>query len=215
MRILAVHGINTPTNYDYVSDWRNTLGREAGINCEIVPVRWESAGDIATDVRRVMFDAKFRHRQVMRLMRALMQLEQSARLSGQKAIVVAHSMGQPLVLAAERILAQHGAATRIEFVTLGGPLSHPFWGAGLRLAGLGKPTAQTPIAFFNRDDGVSTSALIGNNLQHWMDNRRIAVAGPGGYVVEHDANLYLANPNVYRAIQDHASPCRENRCLVS
>ena len=205
--ILGVHGINTSPTDDYGARWQQALALR-NVRAAVVEARWRSTGTIGGDIAKVMFNWSFRDEQIHILKERLWDFWAESRRQCHKSIVVAHSMGQPLILAAERELRIEGRPTMLEYVTIGGPLSHPIWGSGLGVVGLGRPTAQTPIAFWNKDDGVSALKSGWVQPPSWMDNRRIAIPGEIGFVVEHDATLYLSNPNVSRAIEEHAYECR-------
>ena len=196
--VLGVHGINTPQDFDYASSWQKIL------KCPVAAARWESTGTIGRDVLKVTLNHAFQKRQVERLAKRVFDFNAGLQASKTAGVIVAHSMGEPLVLAAERELRLAGAGTCLDYITIGGPLSHPIWGSSLRAVGLGRPTAQTPIRFWNYDDGVCCSRLAWSIQPSWCINRRVAVAGDTGFFVEHPAELYLSNPNVKRAIYERS-----------
>ena len=200
MLIMGVHGINTPPDSDYAMDWQVALA-SAGLKANVAPARWGSSGQIGTDIRKTIFNFRWRNEQIDGLKEMLHDFHRGVMKSKVKSVVVAHSLGQPLILAAERRLREEGRGTTLNYVSMGGPLCHPIWGSGLRAIGMGKPTAQTPVAFWNYDDGVCSTRLGWTDQPQWMDTRRIAVGGDLNWFQEHPAELYLSNPNVADAIK--------------
>lgn len=189
LQILAVHGINTPADVPYGGDWSDALG----IDCEVTEARWDSTGSVAGDVFKILLNKRERNKAVGAV---TMQLRDFEARSGPK-LLLAHSMGEPLLLEAVRRVQPN-----LPIITLGGPLSHPFFGNTLATVGLRKPTpGEPPLRFWNRHDGVCCSRFLGARQPSWMEAARIAVAGDTGWVVEHDAVLYLENDNVRRAVR--------------
>lgn len=200
IHILGVHGINTSENDDYGLEWQQTLFAAHGIQAAVTEARWESGGDIVGDIAKVVLSPSFRRRQIDRLAEVLHAFNYAVKDQKAQAVVVAHSMGQPLILAAERKLRSKGAGTLLPYVTLGGPLSHPVYGNALGMVGLGMATEQQPTAFYNYDDIVCAGPCNWVRLPSWMKNVRVAVISDNQRVMEHAAPLYLAHPLVAREI---------------
>lgn len=191
MTIFAVHGINTPLDVPYAGDWKAAL--DLG-DIEVVEARWESTGTVTGDVFKILLHKREREEAIKAVED---QLRDFVEMPGERKLLLAHSMGEPLLCAAERRV-QSG----LPIITVGGPLSHPVFGNALASVGLRRPTpGKPPIRFWNRHDGVSCSRFLGARQPGWMDPVRIAVAGDKGWVVEHDATLYLANENVRRVVR--------------
>jgi hypothetical protein len=187
--VFAVHGINTPAEVPYAADWREALG----FDCEVVEARWDSTGSVVGDVFKILLNKRERNKAVGAI---TSQLRDFVERDGPK-LLLAHSMGEPLLLEAVRRVQPD-----LPIATIGGPLSHPFFGNTLATVGLRKPTpGDAPLRFWNRHDGVCCSRFLGARQPSWMNATRIAVAGDTGWVVEHSAVLYLEHDNVRRAVR--------------
>jgi hypothetical protein len=179
LKILAIHGINTPLSRSYAAAWRAALD----LNVIIEEARWQSSGSIANDVFQICVNPLTREENIDDITEEVRDF--------------CREPGEKLLLAAERRL-----ATGLPIITIGGPLSHPVFGPALAAVGLRKPTpGEPPLRFWNEHDGVCCSRFLGARQPAWMGAVRIAVAGDTGWVVEHDAALYLQNENVRRAVQ--------------
>lgn len=189
--IFMVHGIHTAKGDIYGPVWLRSLGPEFS-ETKGVEGRWNSTGTAMGDVFQIMMRKKKREAAIEDMTDALLDFMD---LPHKKKLLLAHSMGEPLLCAAIR-----RTQCKLPLVTIGGPLSNPMFGNALATVGLRAPTpGERPVRFWNRHDGVCCSRVFGARQPAWMDAIRIAVAGDTGWIVEHDAVLYLENENVRAA----------------
>ncbi len=174
---LCVHGINYGGE-DYAASWQRALWR-AGVVVRCVPAPWSSTGTIAGDLAGMCFSPGFRDRAVDEVRERIELVRPD--------LIIGHSAGQPVGIEAARLAGYTGP-----ILTIGGPLSHPVYGRALRLVDMGEhPIPAKVLHLWNADDGVCCSRLLGTRHPGWMAEARIAVAGFGGWVREHPAELYL------------------------
>lgn len=189
--ILAAHGIHTAPDDHYGPGWKVALG--SGFeDARLIEWRWESTGTVSGDVFKIMLRKSAREEAIQDMLDALLDFMD---LPNRKKLLLVHSMAEPLACAVMRRV-----QCEIPLVSIGGPLSNPLFAGALSAVGLRSPTpGKRPVRFWNNNDGVCCSRVFGARQPHWMDAIRIAVAGDTGWIVEHDATLYLENENVRAA----------------
>ena len=186
-RVLAVHGIKTPTDEQYGLLWASAIHSVTGIDVEVTEARWASTGTVLGDLLKLLAVPGQLRGAVGDVARQIYLFDELGVEA--PSVIIAHSMGQALALEAVRAL-----RCTIPVVTLGGPLSHPVFAQALRTAGIARAPALTPVHLWNRDDGVCASKLFGTRHPHWMAAHEVVVPGWGGYALEHPAERYLASP---------------------
>lgn len=189
--VLGVHGVTVVGPYGDV--WRRALEDGSGESVDVTEAVWPSTGGFLEDVGLLLASTGFRRRAVDAVSRAIAAFVADHR----DGVLIGHSMGQPVLFAALRQLAEAGLVVEQPIVTIGGPAFHRVWGPPLRMAGLGRPPpGATVLHFWNRDDPICGARPVHPS---WVTHERVAVAGAGG-ADEHDAADYLGNPVVARAV---------------
>lgn len=184
--VLLVHGVGVVEPYADAAE--HALGR----GFHVFECWWGSTGSRVGD-SLMMRLPRWRRRQVVRVadqMRAL-------RASFKNGVVVGHSMGAALALAAAREV-----RWLRPLVLIGAPVTHPL--ARLWLAPLIKQGPCPVVNLYNRDDGVTalSEAVV---LPRWMEHEPVALPGRDGVVGEHDATDYLGHFRARAAIRKAAA----------
>lgn len=194
-QLFCVHGVNTPMDYKYLEDWHPAL-RGQGVRASLTEGRWESSGTLTRDVFAVLTSRDYREHQIERLRNEFEKWRFRACRDRAPHVVLAHSMGQPLMI---EVLRRAGGP-KTPMVCVGGPLNHPVWGRSMWIAGgLGReiPDGKRVFNYYNPQDLVAASPWLGSHPPQWMTNQKIDIPGiPKTPVSEHPLEVYVTAPRV-------------------
>lgn len=168
------------------------------INVKTLPLTWDSSGNGAKDIARVVANKSFRAAQINTIAKQL------AEVLPQVDLIVTHSLGCALI----QPVLNHLIASddKPMLVGIGGPHSHPIWGQALSWAGLrADPTspywqARRPVHFWNQDDMVPSLGTRYSEPLGW-ESVRVAVPGDALLAKEHMDHHYLSHPLFIRQIE--------------
>lgn len=193
--VLGVHGV-TVTG-PYAEAWEVALeqGRPDAA-WTVTEARWPSTGGFKQDVAMLLMSPGFRRDAVEEVAEAVGAFGRSHR----DGALVGHSMGQPLLFAALRHLAERGEAPALPIITLGGPVPHRVAGPVLRAAGLGRcPPGGSVAHYWNDEDPICGRYPVHPS---WMTAQRVSIPGRARGGDEHPAELYLSHILVASAVLD-------------
>lgn len=191
MKLLGIHGIDTPPASAWADDWTAALG------VEVTPLRWDSTGK-ARDLWHIATSPAFRRAQVSALLQQIIDHLDEPRLA-----ILAHSQGTVWMGRVLRALAAtsvwRSRALTIPVVFMGSPLHHPVYGGLLETVGLGGPYPATPLSLYNDGDPVC-APWWGKPIDiAYVDAVRIAIAGDGG---DAEHMQYWQHPYTQQAVLD-------------
>ena len=160
---------------------------EVDVHCR--GMSWDSTGNAAEDIARIVADKRFREAQ-------LDCVEEQLRngLAGVD-LIVTHSLGCSLIMPVLSRLQALDAKPML--FGIGGPHSHPIWGRALSWVGLRHSASpywdrRRPIHFWNQDDMVCSLGTAYSAPPGWTSTR-IGHPGEGVFAQEHVDLFYLTS----------------------
>lgn len=194
IHLACVPGVNTGPAFDYLTPWADALQMPA----HLTEVRWPSRDCPVTDWTGIRVNPDFRKRAFHRVRDGLRSWAGFA--SGPRC-VIAHSMGVPLAM---RAIAE--LRLPLPLIGIGSPMTHPLLGRKLEKVGLGHMPNEKPKVFSNRGDYICALwTPFGNWWRSPKYMERVEVEIDASPVREHDAEKYLALPEVQEAVKRAAS----------